>query len=157
MPLWQVFHPKDTYSAEDKHGLAERITGLFTSSPMPAFYVVVIYIEVGPDDYYVGGEKLKKTFIRFKVDQMANTFANQMLKEWWMRHVQRAVAPYVSERGYDSEIQIDEPGRDMWNINGLAPPPFGSVGELRWIKDNHVSPYTEDEKLPHNSSYAKRL
>jgi hypothetical protein len=88
---------------------------------------------------------------------MANTFATQMLKEWWMRHVQRAVAPYVSERGYDSEIQIDEPGRDLWHINGLAPPPFGSVGELRWIKDNHVSPYTEDEKLPHNSSYAKRL
>jgi Putative oxalocrotonate tautomerase enzyme len=53
-------------------------------------------------------------------------------------------------------VQIDEPGRDLWNINGVAPPPFGSVGEQAWIKENRVMPYTEDDKLPLNSSYARR-
>ena len=103
MPLWQVFHPKGAYTAEDKQGLAERITGLFTSAPMPAFYVVVVFIEMSPDDFYVGA-KPTKNFVRFKVDQMANTLPSQLAREWWLRHVQHAVAPYVSDRGYDSEV-----------------------------------------------------
>jgi phenylpyruvate tautomerase PptA (4-oxalocrotonate tautomerase family) len=156
VPLWQVFCPKGAYTAEDKQGLAERITGLFTSAPMPAFYVVVVFIEMSPDNYYVGAKPIKN-FVRFKVDQMANTLPSQLAREWWMRHVHHAVAPYVSDRGYDSEVQIDEPGRDLWNINGMAPPPFGSIGEGKWIKENKVLPYTEDDKLPINSSYASRM
>jgi len=92
LPLWQVFHPKGAYTAEDKQGLAERITGLFTSAPMPAFYVVVVFIEMSPDNYFVGATPTKN-FVRFKVDQMANTFPSQLAREWWMRHVQHAVAP----------------------------------------------------------------
>jgi hypothetical protein len=39
----------------------------------------------------------------------------------------------------------------------VAPPPFGSIGEEKWIKENKVLPYAEDDKLPINSSYASRM
>ena len=58
---------------------------------------------------------------------------------------------------YQKVTGIDEPGRDLWNINGVAPPPFGSIGEVQWIKENKALPYTEDDKLPLNSSYARRM
>ena len=150
MPLWQVFHPKDAYTAEDKQALAARITGLFTKVPMPAFYVVVIYHELDATSCYVGA-KPRKDFVRFKVDQMANTIPNQLQREWWMRRVEDAIAPYVRERGFESEVQIDEPGRDLWTMNGVAPPPFQSIAEKAWIKEDKVLPYTEDEKMPASS------
>lgn len=152
MPLWQVFHPKDAFTAEDKQGLAERITGLFSRVPMPDFYVVVIFVEIPPESYYVGARP-RGDFVRFKVDQMAATLPNQISREWWMRRVEQAIAPYVTDRGFDSEVQIDEPGRDLWTMNGVVPPPFGSIGEQTWIRENKVVPYTEDDKMP--KSYGK--
>src|SRR5260370_21457282 len=98
MPLWQVFHPKGAYTAEDKQGLAERITGLFTSAPMPAFYVVGVFIEMSPDNYYVGA-KPTKNFVRFKVAQMANTLPTQPARRWWIRHFPHACAAYVRGLG----------------------------------------------------------
>jgi Putative oxalocrotonate tautomerase enzyme len=45
-------------------------------------------------------------------------------------------------------VQIDEPPADLWTINGIAPPPFESIAEEKWVKENKVVPYTEDEKMP---------
>ena len=48
MPLWKIYHPAGTYNAEDKKLLAEKITGLYASIPLPKFYVVVIFEEMAP-------------------------------------------------------------------------------------------------------------
>jgi len=74
--------------------------------------------------------------------------ADQIKRDWWMRRVEDAIAPFVTARGYDSEVQIDEPGRDLWTINGIAPPPFRSIAEKKWLKENRARPYTEDDKMP---------
>jgi hypothetical protein len=39
-------------------------------------------------------------------------------------------------RGYDWEISIDETPFDLWSLQGELPPPFESVGEKRWVKEN---------------------
>ena len=39
---------------------------------------------------------------------------------------------------------------DLWSLQGELPPPFESVGEKRWVKENKASPYTIAEKLPVN-------
>jgi phenylpyruvate tautomerase PptA (4-oxalocrotonate tautomerase family) len=153
MPLWQIYHPKDAYTAEDKEALAGRITGLFTQIPIPGFYVVVMFHELESDAIYVGG-KPRKDFVRFKIDQMANTLPSQIYREWWMRRVEDAIAPFVTARGFESEVQIDEPGRDLWTMNGVAPPPFLSIAEKTWIKENKVIPYAEDEKMPYRPGAA---
>ena len=147
MPLWQVFHPKDAYTPRDKEAFSKRITAIYTHAPLPEFYVVVIFHETLADSFYVGG-KPRTDFVRFKIDQMARTLPNQIYKEWWMRRVEVAIAPFVTDRGFESEVQIDEPGRDLWTMNGIAPPPFESIAEKRWVKENKVVPYTEDEKMP---------
>ena len=54
MPLWKIYHPPGVYSAEDKQGLSERITALY--SRLPKFYVGVVFQEVAADSFYVGGK-----------------------------------------------------------------------------------------------------
>ena len=44
MPLWKLYHPVDTFSAEDKQALSQRITALY--KPLPKFYVGVVFQEV---------------------------------------------------------------------------------------------------------------
>jgi phenylpyruvate tautomerase PptA (4-oxalocrotonate tautomerase family) len=149
MPLWKVYHPAGTYTAQDKKDLSEKITGMYARVPIPKFYVVVIFEEIAKDSCFVGGEPNNK-FIRFKVDQIARTVPGPVMREWWVRTLDELIAPFVKERGYDWEISIDETPFDLWSLRGEIPPPFESVAEKRWVKENKASPYTSAEKLPVN-------
>ena len=149
MPLWKVYHPVGAFTAEDKKQLAEALTDVYAGVPIPKFYVVIIFEEVAEDSCFVGG-KLHNKFIRFKIDQIARTIPGPVLREWWMRTLETVIAPFVKERGYDWEISIDETPCDLWSLQGELAPPFESVAEKRWVKENKASPYSLTEKLPVN-------
>ena len=143
----------NAYSSEDKNKLAERITDLYAQVPIPRFYVVTLFHSIPDGSYFVGGVSHPK-FVRFKIDQMARTVPGPVLREWWMRRVEEVVAPFVRDRGFDWEIQIDEVPADLWTLQGVIPPPFESIAERRWVKENKASPYSPDEKIPVNRSLA---
>ncbi|MDB5576383.1 MAG: 4-oxalocrotonate tautomerase [Bradyrhizobium sp.] len=113
----------------------------------------VIHIRVLTDDQCVLPE-LQDRRIRFKIDQMARTLPGATLRAWWMRHVEEIIAPFVKERGFEWEVQIGELPSDLWTLNGFVPPPFQSIAEKRWVEDNAISAYSEDEKVPVNLSLA---
>lgn len=76
MPLHRFYVPPDLYSADDKAKIAEAITEIYTKKlkPLPAFYVVVIFIDVKEEDYFVGGKKTQQ-FVRVVVDHLARQFS----------------------------------------------------------------------------------
>jgi hypothetical protein len=47
-------------------------------------------------------------------------------------------------------VSIDETPCDLWSLQGEPAPPFESVAEKRWVKENKASPFTLTEKLPVN-------
>lgn len=147
MPLWKVYHPADAYTAEDKKNLSERLTGLYAAIPIPKFYVVVLFEEVARGSCFVGGEPHNE-FVRFKVEHIARTLPGPVIREWWVRKVDEIIAPFVRDRGFDWEVSIDETPFDLWSLQGEIPPPFESVAEKRWVKENKASAYTLAEKLP---------
>ncbi|HXV69453.1 MAG TPA: tautomerase family protein [Nitrospira sp.] len=149
MPLWKVYHPAGAYTAEDKREIAKRITEVYAGVPIPKFYVVLLFEEVAKDACFVGGAPHDR-FVRFKVDQIARTIPGPILREWWMGTLDKVIAPFVKDRGYDWEISIDETPFDLWSLQGELPPPFESLAEKRWVKENKASPYTLAEKLPVN-------
>ena len=67
-----------------------------------------------------------------------------------MRTIDQVIAPFVKDRGFDWEVSIDELPFDLWSLQGEIPPPFESVGEKRWVKENKASPSTIADKLPVN-------
>ena len=147
MPLWKVYHPVGAFTAEDKKALAQRVTAVYASIPIPKFYVVFVYEEMAKDSCYVGGE-LHNKFIRFKIDQIARRVPGPVLREWWVRTLDTVIAPFVKDRKYDWEVSIDETPCDLWSLQGELAPPFESVAEKRWVKENKATAYTLAEKLP---------
>ena len=84
--------PLEPITLKIKSSLAERITGLYASIPLPKFYVVVIFEEISPDSCFVGGEP-NNNFIRFKVDHIARTLPGAAIREWWVRTIDEIIAP----------------------------------------------------------------
>lgn len=55
--------------------------------------------------------------------------------------IARLVAPHTTERNLYCEFHIDETPRDLWMIDGIAPPPFKSEAEKLWAQENRPIPY----------------
>jgi phenylpyruvate tautomerase PptA (4-oxalocrotonate tautomerase family) len=146
MPLWKVHHPVGAYSEDDKKEFAQAITGIYTQIPIPAFYVVTIFEEVEGSNVYVGGERHER-FVRIQVDQMARTLPGSIIREWWVHMLDEKIKPYVGDRGYDWEFTCSELPADLWSLQGIVPPPFSSVAERRWVRENKAMPYGQAERL----------
>ena len=72
---------------------------MYASTPIPKFYVVFSFEEVAKDSCFVGGEPHNK-LVRLKVDQIAWTLPGPVIREWWIRTLDKAIAPFVKDRGY---------------------------------------------------------
>jgi phenylpyruvate tautomerase PptA (4-oxalocrotonate tautomerase family) len=75
MPLHRIFHTPGTFSEKDKQELAKRITDLYMGFGLPAFYVVITFIPLEPNDFYVGGKpNVGGKFVRIAVDHVSFSF-----------------------------------------------------------------------------------
>ncbi len=166
MPLWRIFHPEGTFtSTATKSALSKNITSIYTSFGLPAFYVVVLFIPLGVNNIYVGGEAQPSTasqpsdapatakgpftapsarpFIRLHISNIATKMPNDdKMKSGFLTSVDRALKPYIKDAGYDWEYHVDESNRDLWKIQGLVPPPFRSEAEKRWAEKGRPEPWT---------------
>lgn len=150
MPLWKVYHPADTFSADDKQQLSQRITALYRN--LPKFYVGVVFQEVAADSFYVGGEP-NGNFVRIWIDHIARTLPTPEMRKWWIGQCDEALAPFVRDRGLDWEFHIDETAFDLWSIQGYRPPLPDSEDEKHWIRENRPSPPT-GQQVPSNQDQA---
>lgn len=137
MPLWKIYHPVGAFSAEQKKGMSEAITALY--SRLPKFYVGVVFQEVAPDSFYVGGEPAEN-FVRIWVDHIARTLPNAEARTWWIGQCDAALAPFIADRGFSWEFHIDETSYELWSIQGHRPPLPNTEDEKRWIAENKPSP-----------------
>ena len=142
MPLWKIYHPVDAFTADDKKGIAQAITGVY-GRVMPKFYVGVVFQEVSEDNFYIGGEPHPR-FVRVWVDHIARTFTSSDMKVGFFNVINKLLAPFIADRGFNWELHIDETPFDLWTIQGYFPPREGTVDEARWIAENKASPRTHD-------------
>ncbi|KAJ6464997.1 putative oxalocrotonate tautomerase enzyme-domain-containing protein [Mycena sanguinolenta] len=112
MPLHRLFVPKGFYTTSDKAALAQAITAIYTPV-IPAFYVVVLFVELEANDFFVGG-KATERMVRISVEHLARNFSDNALK-----------------------TPLHGP-RLLWNINGMAPPQENSEEEKIWKQENRA-------------------
>ncbi len=142
MPLWKIYHPVGTFSADDKQAIAQRITSIYRA--LPKFYVGVVFQEIGKDSFYIGGEPADD-FVRIWVDHIARSFKDEAIKAKFLSACDKLLAPFIAERGLRWEMHVDETPFSLWSIQGLRPPPPDSVAEKRWISENRASGYRAEE------------
>ncbi|KAK0450518.1 putative oxalocrotonate tautomerase enzyme-domain-containing protein [Desarmillaria tabescens] len=124
MPFHRFYVPQGLYCSCDKRSIAEAVTEVYVKAGLPRFYVVVNFIEVSEENFYVSGKRERKRD--------------------FMQRYEKAIEPFTKGRGIRWEIQITEMDRDLWNENGMNPPLGGSDGELLWRKLDRAIPYTAE-------------
>lgn len=140
MPLWQIYHPADTYSEQDKQDFALDITELYTRVGLPAFYVVVLFHALAESDVYVGGKPASDT-VRIVVDHLARHLEDPEMRTRSTDALDSIMLPYTRDRGLHWEFHTNESPRDLWKIAGQFPPPAGSEAEKAWARANAPIPY----------------
>ena len=138
MPLWKIYHPEGSFSAEDKKSIAERITGIYRN--LPRFYVGVVFQEVPKDSFFIGGEAADD-FVRIWVDHIARQFNDEGLKARFLGAVNMLLSPFIADRGLRWEMHVDETPFSLWTIQGLRPPMPDTEAEIRWRSENRPTAY----------------
>jgi phenylpyruvate tautomerase PptA (4-oxalocrotonate tautomerase family) len=144
MPFWKIYVPEKTYTGEEMQQIATAITDGYAAVQMPRFYVVVVFQEVPRTAFYVGGEPRDDT-VRIVVDHIAASLDTAEARRAAMYLLEQAIAPFVKDRGLNWEVHIDETPIDLWRVQGLIAPPFGSEAEQKWINENKPTPFEEVE------------
>ncbi|KAG8790149.1 hypothetical protein FRC12_012678 [Ceratobasidium sp. 428] len=139
MPLHRIYTTSGLYTPEEKAAMAKAITCLYTFG-LPAFYVVVLFIDVAKDSFFIGGE-LNDKFVRFNVQHLARHFGSSEKKIEFMSSYEQAVKPFTADKGLDWEINIDEADPLTWHENGLSPPVPKTDAETIWRQANKAVPY----------------
>lgn len=106
MPFWRIYSNANTFSDEQKAGLSEAITKLYSNRPdgLPAFYVVTVFTPLGDGDIFVGGKK-HKDFVRITVEQIARampspeTEEGRIRRRGWMERINEVSSTETSEMG----------------------------------------------------------
>ena len=138
MPLWKVYHPEGAFTVEDKKVLSERITRIYRG--LPAFYVSVVFQEVPKNSLYVGGEPADD-FVRIWIDHIARSFKDEETKGQFLAAINKALKPFIADRGLRWEMHIDETPFSLWSIQGLRPPLPDTPAEQKWRAENKASVY----------------
>jgi phenylpyruvate tautomerase PptA (4-oxalocrotonate tautomerase family) len=73
MPLHRIFVPTGLYTPSDKAALAQAITDVYAAVGLPPFYVVVLFIDLEPGNFFVGG-KATERMVRISVEHIARNF-----------------------------------------------------------------------------------
>lgn len=143
MPMWHIYCPADAYTADDKKALATSVTDLYAAEPsprLPRFYVSLVFQELPADCFYIGGEP-RNNFVRIWIDHIAvHMHTDTERHNSFMRRMHAAIGPWVSDRGLDYEVHVDETPRALWSVQGLRPPEWRSDDEKQWYQDNRPSP-----------------
>lgn len=139
MPIWQIFHPKNTFSHAEKQAVAECVTDLYGRF-LPRFYVSVLFHEIDKTSFYIGGDPVDD-IVRVSVDHIARSTTDVEKQQQFLNSCARLLDPYVAKRGLRWELHVDETPFDFWTINGYKPPLPNTPAEIKWRSENKPSPY----------------
>ena len=160
MPLWRIYHPDNVYSSvEERQAFSQAITSIYTSVGLPAFYVIVLFCPLPTSNIFVGGRTTDPSlptsaplpgststapFIRIFGSNIARRLQDSNHKKSFLDRVDQAIKPWTQDKGYDWEYHFDETDRELWKVQGIAPPETRSEAEAFWAQQGRPVPF---EKL----------
>ncbi|KAJ3887092.1 putative oxalocrotonate tautomerase [Lentinula edodes] len=99
MPFHCFYCSPNLFTKEEKQAIAQTITRFY--SRLPSFLVLVNFIDVDKDEFYVGGEP-KDRHLRINVQQSANPVQGRS----WVDAYEKALEPFTKKKGIDWELQM---------------------------------------------------
>lgn len=93
MPLWRILSNPATFTPAQKAALVSSVSSLYTDLGLPAFYVVVLFIDVERDSFFVSGSPQDK-FVRIAIEHIAIHYPNV---EDDMKNMRRSTIDKINE------------------------------------------------------------
>jgi phenylpyruvate tautomerase PptA (4-oxalocrotonate tautomerase family) len=141
MPLWTIHHTPGIFSDDQKRDLASRIADHYEKAGLPRFYVITIFNETRPEDFYVGGEPTP-VGVRVVIEHIARHSTDKSSRQRIAQWINGILSPFVDRHpDLHWEFHVDETSEELWMINGIVPPPGGSEAEKAWSRANAASAY----------------
>ncbi|MFH8796136.1 tautomerase family protein [Streptomyces sp. NPDC017941] len=141
MPLWTVHHTPGTFTDAEKRRLASDVADHYEQVGLPRFYVVTLFHETRPEDFYVGGEPAR-VGVRITIDHIARRNPDSESRRRTAQWINGMLRPHLERNaGLHWEFHVDETSDELWMINGIVPPPAGSDTEKLWAESNAASLY----------------
>jgi phenylpyruvate tautomerase PptA (4-oxalocrotonate tautomerase family) len=73
MPLHRLYVPPTLYTPEERSAIAEAITSIYVGFGLPPFYVIVVFVDVPKQNYFVGGKPTDQ-FLRIVIHHLVRQF-----------------------------------------------------------------------------------
>ncbi|KAJ3795496.1 putative oxalocrotonate tautomerase, partial [Lentinula aff. detonsa] len=120
MPFHRFYCSPNLYTKEEKQAIAQAITKFY--SRLPPFLVLVNFIDVDKDNFYVGGEPNDK-YLRINVQHSANPVQTYVpmhfleaisfhlimcnyCRRAWVEAYEKALEPFTKGKGIGWELQM---------------------------------------------------
>ncbi|KAF4556536.1 Hypothetical protein D9617_1g084140 [Elsinoe fawcettii] len=156
MPLWTVYHsPNALVEDEARAAFTKDVTAMYTGIGLPAFYVVVVFIETAHRSLWVGAEKRTDAtpFVRAVIEHIAVRLDDDdKVYKRTSLGINQVFEKNIRPTGADWEFHVDETERRLWMVNGIFPPGFGSEEEKAWVKANKALTRQESGQAAHEGS-----
>ncbi|KAI9004940.1 putative oxalocrotonate tautomerase enzyme-domain-containing protein [Hyaloraphidium curvatum] len=143
-----IYAPATLFSPEEKRAIAKSLTAMYTSVGLPAFYVIVLFIPVEADSFFIGNEshderasRTGKPFVRIVSQHLARANRSEKDRQRSITALESRFKPFIADKGYEWELHIEEPTADLWRESGISPPAPRTPAEKLWVEKNEPSPY----------------
>ncbi|KAJ3722482.1 putative oxalocrotonate tautomerase [Lentinula raphanica] len=131
MPFHQFYCSPNLYTKEEKQAISQAITRFYAK--LPAFLVLVTFIDVDRDSFYVGGEPNDR-YLRINVQHSADPVQGRP----WVEAYEKVIEPFTKGKGIGWELQMVNDDPLYWNVNGMHVPPFLSEDYMKWKELNRA-------------------
>ncbi|MCJ1477080.1 hypothetical protein MMC13_005751 [Lambiella insularis] len=150
MPTWRIYHNPSTFTAAQKAALAADITPLYTGAGLPGFFVHVHFIAVDEDAFFVSG-KPQKNYVRINIEHIAIHQVKleddvKYSRQRMCRRFDQVLEPHIAARGdIHWEYNVYETPRDLWKVDGLAPPENKTEEMKAWAREGKALAWEKGE------------
>ncbi|KAF8830852.1 hypothetical protein HHX47_DHR2000776 [Lentinula edodes] len=131
MPFHCFYCSPNLYTREEKQAIAQTITKYYAK--LPPFLVLVSFIDVDKDSFYVGGEPNDR-YLRINVQHSADPVQGRP----WIEGYEKALEPFTKGKGIGWELQMTNDDPALWGVNGMRVPPFLSEDYMKWMELNRA-------------------
>ncbi|EQB50528.1 hypothetical protein CGLO_10023 [Colletotrichum gloeosporioides Cg-14] len=126
----------------EKQRIAEGMAAIYTGAGLPAFYCHAHFLEFAADSIYTAGAP-SSGVATVAIYHIAGVFDKPEMEQTFLAAFDDVVRPVFKAKGITWESGVYESRRELWRVNGVAPPARLSEMEKRWFEEGRMTDEAE--------------
>ncbi|OAG33787.1 hypothetical protein AYO21_12117 [Fonsecaea monophora] len=147
MPLWLFHHTKDAFSIEDKEKIAKGMANIYTTFGLPGFFAHCQFVELDQGSFWSGGKQPDHHSCTIGIYHAAASIRNPEEGEMFLKALDDVLRPVLRPKDIRWESNVHETPPDLWRLQGMAVPGFGTELFKKWVERDGFTAQEEEDLL----------